>query len=440
MNRFIYTALIRLLSPGLLGWMALRARRSGGQWDVCGGARFGHYRQPSPLRSPVWVHAVSLGEMRAAQPLVQALLDGGDSVLLTHMTVTGKDEGARAFASAIAEGRLIQQWLPYDFPGSTRRFMAHYRPRAGVLVEREVWPNLIASAKQCKVPMMLASARFSDNALRSSLRAGSVMQEAYGSFSAIFAQTLQDAQRLEQAGASAVRVSGNFKFDVSLPADKVKRGQQFAASLSRKVIVIASTREGEDDLFIRAISRQLKRARTQGTDLSERVLFCIIPRHPQRFDEAADKLREAGLPFTRRSALIEAGDCSSTALHTCGDAAVLLGDTLGEMAWYYGLCQVAIVAGSFEPLGGQNLIEACAVGRPVIVGPHTRNFEQAVADALHEGAALRVADAPAAVQAALQLIDDAQRISRMSDAATHWVQKHTGAVARVVAGLNEIGK
>jgi 3-deoxy-D-manno-octulosonic-acid transferase len=110
------------------------------------------------------------------------------------------------------------------------------------------------------------------------------------------------------------------------------------------------------------------------------------------------------------------------------------------MAWYYGLCQVAIVAGSFEPLGGQNLIEACAVGRPVIVGPHTRNFEQAVADALHEGAALRVADAHAAVQAAVQLIDDAQRISRMSDAATHWVQKHTGAVARVVAGLNEIGK
>lgn len=418
----------------------MRARRSGGEWEVCSGARFGRYGRPSPLRSPVWVHAVSLGEMRAAQPLVQALLDQGDSVLLTHMTVTGRAEGARAFETAIAEGRLAQQWLPYDFPGSTRRFMAHYRPRAGVLIEREVWPNLLAAARRCQVPMMLVSARFSDHALRSSLRAGRVMREAYGGFATVYAQTLQDAQRLEQAGASAVRVSGNFKFDVSLPAGKVRRGQDFAAGLSRKVVVIASTREGEDDLFIAAIGKQLKRARAQAAELSDRVLFCLIPRHPQRFDEAAVKLQLAGLPFVRRSALIEAGDCSSTALHRCEDATVLLGDTLGEMAWYYGLCQVAIVAGSFEPLGGQNLIEACAVGRPVVVGPHTRNFEQAVADALHEGAALRVADADAAVQTALQLIDDAQRMSRMSSAATHWVQKHTGAVARVVAGLNELAK
>lgn len=420
--------------------MALRARRSGGDWGVCSGARFGRYPKPGAQEAPVWVHAVSLGETRAAQPLIQALLDQGDRVLLTHMTVTGRLEGQRAFASAIAQGRLEQQWLPYDFPGSVRRFMDHYRPRAGILIEREVWPNLLAAARRCGVPMMLVSARFSDHSLRQSLRAGRVMREAYGRFDAVYAQTLHDAQRLEQAGAAAVRVSGNFKFDVSIPAEKIRRGREFAAGLGRKVVVIASTREGEDELFIRGIGRQLKRARSQGRNLSERVLFCLIPRHPERFDDAARQLTEAGLPCVRRSQLIEAGDGSSKALQACANAAVLLGDTLGEMPWYYAVGQVAIVAGSFKPLGGQNLIEACAVGVPVLVGPHTRNFEQAVVDALDEGAALRVQDADAALQTALQLLDDAQRLGRMGEAGAHWVQKHRGAVARVIAGLNEIKK
>src|SRR5690606_9921187 len=147
-----------------------------------------------------------------------------------------------------------------------------------------------------------------------------------------------------------------------------------------------------------------------------------------------------GLSYVRRSQLMEAGDCSSKALQACADAAVLLGDTLGEMPWYYAVGQVAIVAGSFQPLGGQNLIEACAVGGPVLVGAPRRNVEQAVIDALDEGAALRVHDADAALQTALQLLDDAQRLGRMGEAGAHWVQKHRGAVARVVAGLNEIKK
>ena len=438
MNRFFYTALVRLLSPGLLGWMALRARRAGGDWGVCAGPRFGRYAQPAQVGRPVWVHAVSLGETRAAQPLIQALLDQGVPVLLTHMTVTGRAEGARAFADAIAQGRLEQQWLPYDFPGATSRFMAHYRPRAGILIEREVWPNLLASARRHGVPMILASARFSDHALRQSLRVGSVMREAYAGLYAVYAQTLHDAQRLEQAGAVAVRVSGNFKFDISLPSDKIQRGEEFAASLARKVVTVASTREGEDALFIAAIDRQIKRAQSHGKDITDRVLFCLIPRHPERFDAAAELLKQARLSFVRRSDLIEAGDCSSTALHACEGVTVLLGDTLGEMPWYYAMSQVAIVAGSFEPLGGQNLIEACAVGVPVIVGPHTRNFEQAVVDAMDEGAALRVQNADAAVQTALQLLDEPQRLARMGEAGSHWVQKHTGAVARVLGGLNEI--
>ncbi|WP_460874921.1 3-deoxy-D-manno-octulosonic acid transferase [Paralcaligenes ginsengisoli] len=438
MNRFFYTVCIRLLSPGLLGWMALRARRAGGDWGVWSGSRFGHYAQASKLEEPVWVHAVSLGETRAAQPFVQTLLDQGNCVLLTHMTVTGRAEGARVFEQAIAQGRLQQEWLPYDFPGCTQRFIAHYRPSVGVLIEREVWPNVIAAARKAHVPMMLVSSRFSDHSLRQSLRAGRVMREAYDSLQAVYAQTLNDAQRLEQAGASAVRVSGNFKFDICLPADKVARGKAFSATLQRKAIAIASTREGEDEQFVNAIVKQDRRATAQGKSLAERVMFYLIPRHPRRFDRAAALLQEAGIPFVRRSQLVDMGEAGASALRAGGEPLVLLGDSLGEMAVYYAGSHVAIVAGSFEPLGGQNLIEACAAGVPVLVGPHTRNFEQAVVDAIDEGAALRVQSPDAALQKALQMLDHPQCLAKMGEAGAHWVQKHTGAVARVVAGLNEL--
>ncbi|NYT22350.1 3-deoxy-D-manno-octulosonic acid transferase [Alcaligenaceae bacterium] len=438
MNRIAYTSLLRCLSPFLLGWMAARARRAGGCWGVMSGERFGRYPEASPLRGPVWVHAVSLGETRAAQPLIRALLDGGDTVLLTHLTVTGRDEGARAFAGEIAEGRLAQQWLPYDFPGATARFLDCYRPVAGILIEREVWPNLLAMARRRKLPMILASARFSDQALRTVLRAGNVMQEAYSSFAAVYAQTLQDAQRLEQAGAPAVNVSGNFKFDVSVSAEQIAKGREFAAALDRSIITIASTREGEDEMFIQAIQRQIKRARTQGRELADSIVFRLVPRHPQRFETAAQLLTASGLPFVRRSEIVRAGDCSASAVRAARDASVMLGDTVGEMVRHYASSQVAIIAGSFAPHGGQNLIEACAVGVPVIVGPHTRNFEQAVSDAVHEGAALRAPDADSALQLALQLLEDPRRLTRMGVAGEDWVRKHAGAVQRVMDGYRAV--
>lgn len=453
LNRFFYTLAIRVLTPGLLIWMALRARRAGGDWGVCSGERFGQYQGAAPFpaiaSAPdaglppsrpkrdalIWVHAVSLGETRAAQPLIRALLDRGHCILLTHMTVTGQDEGRRAFANEIAQGRVTQAWLPYDFPGSVRRFLAHFKPHAGVLIEREVWPNLVHAAWRAHIPLLLASARMSDASLRQSLRAGGVMREAYGRFSGVYAQSLQDAQRLEQAGAAAVRVSGNFKFDIHLDTDKVARGRAFSARLRRKIIAIASTREGEDTLFIEALQHQISRARAQGHELVEQVLFYLIPRHPVRFDEAAAQLDAAGLPYVRRTALLAMGDGSSTAIHACQDVSVLLGDTLGEMPWYYAASQIAIVGGSFEPLGGQNFIEACALGIPVLVGMHTQHFEQAVFDATQAGAIERVANPNEAVQRALQWLDDPSHLAGMGAAGEYWVQQHMGAVERVVDGL-----
>jgi 3-deoxy-D-manno-octulosonic-acid transferase len=419
MNRGAYTLALRALAPLVWLWMARRARRAGGQWEIFSPERFGHAPSPvcPPLTAPVWVHAVSLGETRAAQPLLQALLDRGLPVLLTHMTATGRAEGARLFKDAMARGQLRQAWLPYDFPGATRRFMAINNPRCGLLIEREIWPNLLAAARGAKVPMALVSARYSASSLRQAGRMGSVMREALAGLNAVLAQTAEDAARLMQAGAPAPVVTGNLKFDLVLPAPQVQAGQAWRELHGRRVVAVASTREGEDGPFIDAIKRH---AGTPGAPL-----FLLIPRHPQRFDEAARLLTDAGLPFVRRSEGAGPGP----------ETAVLLGDTLGEMAFYYAASDVAIVAGSFAPLGGQNLIEACAAGVPVIVGPHTFNFKQAAQDAIDAGAALRAPDAAQAVDIAMALLADDTRRQRASRAARTWFDMHAGATRRTLGAL-----
>lgn len=428
MNRGVYSLALRALSPLVWLWMARRAKRAGGQWGIFSPERFGRAAPQAPAGSasfpagtaPVWVHAVSLGETRAAQPLLQALLDRGLPVLLTHMTATGRAEGGRLFPDAVASGQLRQTWLPYDFPGATRRFMHRHQPRCGLLIEREIWPNLLAAARGANVPVALVSARYSASSLRQAGRMGRVMREALAGLDLVLAQTAEDAARLTQAGAPAPIVTGNLKFDLVLPAAQAQAGRDWRKRLGRPVLAVASTREGEDSGFIAAIKRHA--AAFQAPDAP---LFLLIPRHPQRFDEAARQLAEAGLAFARRSGGTEPAP----------DTVVLLGDTLGEMAFYYAASDAAIVAGSFAPLGGQNLIEACAAGVPVIVGPHTFNFKQAVEDAIAAGAAWRVADTGQAIDSAIALLADAPRRQAASQAALAWFETHSGATRRTLDAL-----
>lgn len=430
MNRGVYTLALRALAPLVWLWMGHRARRAGGQWDIFSRERFGRFPviggascQSMPTSTapftdaPVWVHAVSLGETRAAEPLVRQLLDRGLPVLLTHMTATGQAEGARLFQDAIDRGQLRQVWVPYDFPGAAARFMANYRPRFGLLIEREIWPNLLAAARLAGVRMALVSARFSASSLRQASRLGSVMREALSGLDLVLAQTAEDANRLVQAGASQPIVTGNLKFDLVLPAAQEQAGSVWREQLGRPVVAVASTREGEDAPFIDAIKRRATQAGAP--------LFLLIPRHPQRFEDAARRLSDSGLDYVRRS---------SGALPTA-DTVVLLGDTLGEMAFFYAAADVAIVAGSFAPLGGQNLIEACAAGVPVIVGPHTFNFQQAADDAVAAGAVLRAAVPDEAVTEALALLADEDRLKRTGHAARAWFETHSGAVARTMKAL-----
>jgi len=240
MNRCVYTLGLRALAPLIWLWMARRAKRAGGRWEIFSPERFGRFDPTSVLPdNPVWVHAVSLGETRAALPLLNALLARGLPVLLTHTTATGRAEGERLFKDAIAQGQLRQVWLPYDFPGATRRFLAAHRPRCGLLMEREIWPNLLAAARQARVPMALVSARYSASSLRQARRMGGVMREALAGLDKVLAQTAEDAGRLAEAGAPAAVVTGNLKFDLVLPPAQVEAGRAWRAQLGRQVVVDA---------------------------------------------------------------------------------------------------------------------------------------------------------------------------------------------------------
>ena len=475
-----YTFLLRLLSPLIWGWMYWRARRADGVWQIFSADRFGSYALPWDGEAPVWVHAVSLGETRAAQSLIVSLLSRGDRVLLTHTTPTGRAEGAKLFAAEIATGQLRQQWLPYDFPGATRRFFKHYRPRLGILIEREVWPNLLDQAQVVDVPIILASARFSERAQGHVRRIDqlflSLMRNTYASIDLVLAQTEDDARRLFEVGASNVQIVGNLKFDAALPIVAVDAGRSWRQRLTRPVISISSTREGEDAMFVSAIEHQLKHPEVLPEDYSVHdvhfdpiltpmpvttdikskpqaavdtveeaattaplPLFFLIPRHPQRFDEAAALLEQSGLRFVRWSDIRH----HSHADHELADVRVVLGDTLGEMPFFYAASDVAIVAGSFAPHGGQNLIEACAMGTPVIVGPFTRNFADAVNGAVAAGAAIQIQSSalvdPAlrAVATALNWLKDPEALSERGRLGREWVGLHTGATTRILQHISD---
>ena len=358
----------------------------------------------------LWVHAVSVGEMRAAQPLIAALRAAHPDVplLLTCMTPTG-----RATAESLYGSFATVVYLPYHYAWLTRRFLRRARPRVGVLMETELWPNLIHAAARADVPLVLANARLSARSARGYARLPALTRACLQRITLVAAQSEADAARLLKLGAPSVHVTGNLKFDIAPPADLLDRGAAWRTQWGpRPVVLAASTREGEEAPLLRAFADAAP----------PEVLLVLVPRHPQRFDEVAGTIEAAGLTCQRRSTL----DGALTP-----DTRVLLGDSLGELFAYYAACDVAFVGGSLAPLGGQNLIEAASVGRPVLVGPHTFNFEEATRLAIEAGAALRVSDAGELVGRALTLLNDAPVRTRMGEAGLAFAARHRGAAARV---------
>jgi len=406
--RRLYTTLWWLALPLLPLRLWWRGRREPG-YRAHVSERFGRYATPfrSAGAGVLWVHAVSLGETRAAAPLIERLLREMPqrTIVLTHMTATGREAGRALFGD-----RVVQAWLPYDLPFAVRRFFAHFAPHAGLLVETELWPNLAAEAERRGVPLLLVNARLSERSARGYARVDALARPMFAALEGVAAQSAADAARLSAAGAGDVATIGNLKFDVALSAADRERGAALRAAFgrARPVLALASTREGEEALLLDALAR----ARLPGG-----ALVLIVPRHPQRFDAVAALLAERGIAFARRS--------SGNAVPA--DARVVLGDSLGEMLAYYAAADVAFVAGSLLPFGGQNLIEPIAAGTPTLVGPHTFNFAQAAETAVAAGAALRVRDADEVFATAGRLLDDAAARERMRACGDAFLATHRGA-------------
>lgn len=366
-------------------------------------------------RPVIWVHAVSVGETRAAAPLIHALRTRypDHTLLLTHTTPTGRQTGAALFG-----GQVVQAYLPYDLPWCVRRFLERTAPRLGVILETEVWPNLLAACERRGVPVYLVNARLSERSARGYARFGALTRASLARFRGVAAQAAADAERLERLGARKVAVAGNLKFDVPPPADTEHRVAELRAAYgARFVFLAASTREGEEALLLDALAT---------LDLPN-VLLVIVPRHPQRFEAVARLIEGRGLQLSRRS----------ERRAVAPGASVFLGDSMGEMAAYYAAADVAYVGGSLLPHGGQNLIEAAAAGVPILIGPHTWNFAEAAEQAVARGAALRVQDAGQLVERLKALYADAALRQAMAAAGLAYAREHRGATERVMAMLAE---
>lgn len=413
MLRLAYSAALWLALPFVLVRLAWRARRQPGYLSHLA-ERFG--ATPALRGGPViWVHAVSVGETRAAAPLVAMLRRDhpGASVLLTHMTPTGRATGREIFGDSVT-----QAWLPWDLDFAVRRFLVRATPSFGVLLETEIWPNLLAACRAQGVPVFLVNARLSERSAMGYARVAALTRQALGGLAGVAAQTAADAARLERLGAREVVVTGNIKFDLDVPGDVDARGRELRAlfGTQRRVWVLGSTRDGEEQLLVDAI---------EAANPAADILVVIVPRHPQRFDAVAALLETRRGPVFRRSL---GRPVPATARYA-------LGDSMGEMLAYYAAADVVLVGGSLMPFGGQNLIEPCAVGKPVLFGPHTFNFESTAEAALAEGAGLRARDAREAASMAMALLDDPARRGEMGRRAAQFAQANRGALQRLVAWL-----
>ncbi len=401
---------MRLATPLLMARWWWRGRVEPG-YRVAMSERLGFYgvaAQPGRL----WLHAVSLGETLAAAPLIDALraAQPGLRLLLTHTTATGREAGAKLLRDGDA-----QCWLPLDTPGACRRFFAHWRPSRGVLMETEVWPLLLAQGQRAGVPVVLANARLSERSLRKGERFGALLRAAAGRLHQVIAQSEADAERLRRMGARSVGVGGNLKFDSSPAPGQLALGRRWREAAGRPVLMLAVSREGEEAQLLEAWQA-----------LRPAALLLVVPRHPQRFDEVEALLRAAGLSVARRSAWGEA-------LPPAADA--WLGDSMGEMPAYYGAADVALLGGSFAPLGGQNLIQAASCGCPLLMGPSTFNFAEAADGALAAGAAERLPDMRAALQRALALLDNSPERQSMAASGLRFAQAHQGAARRMAEAI-----
>ena len=411
--------------PMVLGYLLWRARRDR-LYAGHLGQRFGlHRRRDEPH---VWVHAVSLGELRSAIPLIRALLDRGEHVVTTHFTPAGLREARRVFAPEIAGGTLSACYVPFDDPRPYRRFFRAFRPKYGLVMEIEFWPGMIVAARRARVPLMLCNGQYPTRSFERDRARRSLRSELVRGFAGVMVKSDMQAARFRELGQHNVAITGEMRFEQPIPPEQTAAApqvRQWLGAAARPVITIASAIEGEDALYARTIADTLAAHDAAG---AARPFFVYVPRAPERFDTVAGILADAGLRLARRSAVLDAG---MAPIGNAPHADLLLGDSMGEMYFYLAMADRVVVGGGFHPKGAHNVIEPLALRKPVLVGPHVWTIEYPAREAitagviksLEDGAALTRALAPGAGWKV-----PAERIER-------FLRNHAGAVDKTLAAV-----
>jgi 3-deoxy-D-manno-octulosonic-acid transferase len=417
----LYSVVMWCAQPVLRLKLARRGRAEPG-YLVHIEERFGRYAQAavlSPTKTDqfVWIHAVSLGETRAAAVLIAALRDRlpGMKLLLTHGTATGRAEGEKLLRAGD-----VQVWQAWDSVAATERFVQHFQPRIGIMMETELWPNMAAMCAKNHVPLVMANARMSDKTYLQTKKFDGLARPAYASLAAVWPQSAADADRFAKLGASVAGVFGNLKFDALVDEAKLAMGKNWRLKTGKPVVMFASSREGEELQLLQYLQKT-----------ATKVQWLIVPRHPQRFADVETLITQHGFKVSKRSDWLEQPDITD-------ENTIWLGDSLGDMALYYGLSELALLGGSFEPLGGQNLIEAAACACPVVMGPSVFNFSEAAALAVQAGAAFAVSSMPQAVDAACALVENAAYLDVARTAALQFANAHQGAAEKTAAAVVQL--
>lgn len=412
--RHAYQFLAWLLSPVFVLHLLWRSRRQPGYRRRIR-ERFGYGFAPLPAPS-IWIHAVSVGEVTAAAPLVRTLGEHfpGTPLVVTTMTPTGSQRARDLFGQ-----RVVHSYMPWDSPGAVRRFFDWARPELAVILETEIWPTLYHECGRRNVPLVLASARVSKKSTRGYRILFNLIRDSLAQGIVIGAQSAADAERFRSLGAHPARthVTGNIKFDFELPAQITREGRELRAlhAPDRAVWIAASTHQDEEQILLEAHRRILAEY--------PQCLLILVPRHPERFAAVAALVERAGLKAVRRS---------------CGERCdvsvqVFLGDSMGELTLFYAAADVAFVGGSLVPIGGHNLLEPAALGLPAITGPYNFNAPDIAELLLSEGALETASDAAAIARAVLGLLASADERQRRGARAREVLENNRGAVNRLLA-------
>lgn len=409
---FLYTLVLWLLLPYIFLHLLLRARKQP-EYLRHISERFGFYTIHCD-RPVIWLHAVSVGETRALQGLIIKLRASypHHRILLTHTTPTGRATSKQLYGNSVS-----RVYLPYDYPFAVNRFLRCFRPELGILMETEIWFNLIRQCHLSQTPLLLINARMSEKSALGYAHFLRLTRNALESLTAVAAQTDDDAARLTRLGAQNVSVMGNLKFDINPPTVMLELGRQLREQfgITRKIFLAASTREGEEALLLDAL---------QNIHIPD-LLLVIVPRHPQRFTDVERLLKMRSIAFQRKSELGQ--NTIPQEIH------VVLGDSMGEMFAYYAAAELAFVGGSLLPYGGQNLIEASAVGTPVLIGPHTYNFSEVTQLAVSSGAAIQVKNASELIAKVQSLLNDKHLLHCMRLQSETFIKLNRGATIHAMS-------